>query len=221
MAAVDPQVWLFSLYGILLVGVGWAFDLLARRAGSQSARWRQGGFTYHESHDAWLCPQDQWLWPTSFDPDNRVMRYRAKPTVCNTCPVKDTCTTSDHGRSMTREVDPWPHSETGRFHRGIALSVAMMGMVLVLAVMFVHHRPAELAVLGAATAVIAAATFPLGVFLWRTPANFPTPHPVRTGAEDQQAGAHDRFRTTWASSRRDRTRAGTRYETSRTKETAP
>ena len=42
-----------------------------------------GGFSYHEDHDAWTCPEDQWLWPQSFDPDNRVMRYRGSPTVCN------------------------------------------------------------------------------------------------------------------------------------------
>ena len=48
------------------------------------------------------------------------MRYRAKPSVCNTCPVKSTCTTSDHGREISREIDPWPHSEAGQFHRGIA-----------------------------------------------------------------------------------------------------
>ena len=78
-------------------------------------------------HDAWVCPQDHWLWPTSFDPKHRVMRYRALPVVCNSCPVKSTCTTSDHGREISREIDPWPHSDAGRFHRGIACCVAGLG----------------------------------------------------------------------------------------------
>lgn len=208
---VDPMVWVFSGYGLALVAVGWGFDLLARRAGRQSARWRQGKFTYHESHDAWRCPEDQWLWPTSFDPDNRVMRYRGKPSICNACPVKDTCTSSSHGRQMTREVDPWPHSETGRFHRGIALAVAAMGLVLTLAMMLLYRAPAELAVLVAASALIAVATWPLAVHLWRSPANFPTPTPLLTGEEDQAATAQDRFSSRWRSGLRDRTGAGTRW----------
>lgn len=216
MISVDPLVWMFGGYGLVLVAVGWGFDLLARRTGSQSKQWRQSGFTYHESHDAWLCPEDQWLWPTSFDEGNRVMRYRAKPSICNACPVKDTCTTSDHGRSMTREVDPWPHSETGRFHRGIALAVACMGILLTLAAMLAYHRPLELLVLGAFAVVAAAAAFPLAVFLWRTPANFPTYLPVLTGAEDQTLPQKDRFTTGWASTRRDRTAAGTRYRSKST-----
>ena len=55
-----------------------------RRAGSAGRVRRRGrapgGFTYHEDHDAWTVPEDQWLWPQSFDPENRVMRYRGSPT---------------------------------------------------------------------------------------------------------------------------------------------
>ncbi len=43
--------------------------------------------------------------------------------MCNTCPVKDACTVSHHGREVTRQLDPWPHSDSGRFHRGSALAV--------------------------------------------------------------------------------------------------
>ena len=60
---------------------------------SQGGAHPAGAFVYHEDHDAWLCPQDQWLWPKSFDPDNSVMRYRGNPSICNACPVKQTCTT--------------------------------------------------------------------------------------------------------------------------------
>ena len=73
---------------------------------TRAADWQTGGFTYHADHDAWQCPKDEWLWPTSFDPANRVMRYRARPAVCNTCPVKADCTSSPHGREISRHVDP-------------------------------------------------------------------------------------------------------------------
>ncbi|SCG70352.1 hypothetical protein [Micromonospora halophytica] len=44
----------------------------------------------------------------------------------------------------------WPHSEVGRFHAVIALSVAAIAVVLVAAAMVRNHRPVEVAVLVAA-----------------------------------------------------------------------
>ena len=108
------------VHALVLIAIAWCFDEMARRVSRRAARWRTGGFVYHPDHDAWVCPQDHWLWPTSFDPQHRVMRYRASPVVCNSCPVKSDCTTSEHGRELSREVDPWPYSDSGRFHRGIA-----------------------------------------------------------------------------------------------------
>ncbi len=120
IAGVSFLVWLACVYALGLVAVGWGFDILAKRTSQRMVAARTFGFTYHEESDAWLCPEDQWLWATAFDSDNRVMRYRAKPSVCNTCPIKDSCTVSANGRELTREVDEWPYSESGRFHRGLA-----------------------------------------------------------------------------------------------------
>ena len=102
LETVGVDVWLASGYCLLLVGLAYAIDALARRAASAAEGGASGGFSYHEDHDAWTCPEDQWLWPQSFDPDNRVMRYRGSPTICNACPVKDTCTTSSSGREVQR-----------------------------------------------------------------------------------------------------------------------
>ena len=115
IAGVSIFVWLACVYALGLVAVGWCFDILAKRTSQRVVAARTFGFTYHEENDAWLCPEDQWLWATAFDSDNRVMRYRAKPSVCNTCPIKDSCTVSANGRELTREVDEWPYSESGRF----------------------------------------------------------------------------------------------------------
>jgi hypothetical protein len=120
MSPPATSVWLVAALALALVAIAWGFDLMARKMSARAARRRTGRFVYHPDHDAWVCPQDQWLWPTSFDPHDRIMRYRAKPGGCNACPVKSTCTTSDRGREVTREVDPWPYSEAGRFHRGIS-----------------------------------------------------------------------------------------------------
>ncbi|WP_343710100.1 hypothetical protein [Mycobacterium sp.] len=197
MAAPATSVWLVAGYALTLVAVAWGFDAMAERASRHAGRWRTGGFVYHPDHDAWVCPQDQWLWPTSFDPRHRVVRYRASPVVCNSCPVKASCTTSHHGREISREIDPWPHSDAGRFHRGIACCVAALGVVMPLAMLIGQHSLADVLVLiGAATAVTAAG-LPLARHLWNTPSNAPEYLPHRSGMEDRVAAAIDRYSTRW------------------------
>lgn len=173
MASIDPAVWFAVCYGIFLLLVAHVLDRLAQRTATRTNDWRSGGFSYHEDHDAWMCPEDQWLWPMSFDPDNRVMRYRAAPTVCNACPVKETCTPSDQGRQVVRNVDPWPNSEAERFHRGIACVVVVLALAWPLAVMFQGRTALELAVLSGASAAIALGSWPLWSHLRRSPAGFP------------------------------------------------
>lgn len=195
MTAMAPEVWLVAGYALLLLAIGWGFDLMARRVSIRSSRWRTGAFTYHEDHDAWRCPQDQWLWPTSFDPDNRVMRYRAKPSICNNCPVKSSCTDSGHGREVSREVDPWPFSEAGRFHRGIACFVALLGVVMPLGMLVGEHTPGEVAVLLSVALLVALGSVPLARHLWNTPVESPVHLPHRTALDDQAAAAIDRYST--------------------------
>ena len=104
MTDIEIGAWLAAGYAVALVLVAYGIDRMARRAHTTLQDKHTAGFTYHDAHDAWLCPEDQWLWPQSFDPDNRVMRYRGSASVCNSCPVKATCTTSDDGREMRRMV---------------------------------------------------------------------------------------------------------------------
>ena len=172
IAGVSIFVWLACVYALGLVAVGWCFDILAKRTSQRVVAARTFGFTYHEENDAWLCPEDQWLWATAFDSDNRVMRYRAKPSVCNTCPIKDSCTVSANGRELTREVDEWPYSESGRFHRGLAVAVSLLGVVVMIGAAIVWHSPLELLVEAAAVVVTLSLTYPLAIKLMHSPANF-------------------------------------------------
>jgi hypothetical protein len=170
---VSMGVWFAAAYGAFLVLAAHGVDLIARRTAVNTDRWHSGAFTYHEDHDAWLCPQDQWLWPQSFDPENRVMRYRASPAVCNACPVRDSCTTSGHGREVSRNVDPWPSSEAERFHRGIACAISVLAVVWPVGAMFQARSGLDNVVLGATVAVVALCSLPLWSHLRRTPAAFP------------------------------------------------
>lgn len=206
MTQIEITAWLASGYGVLLLLVAYGIDQFARRAQTTMEGQRAGGFVYHENHDAWLCPEDQWLYPRSFDPDNRVMRYRGLPLVCNSCPVKDTCTQSDDGREMKRHVDPWPASESARFHRGIACSVTVLAVTWpAVSALVVEHWAGQVLLLVTAL-LIALASLPLWSHLRRTPAD-PMGAVVRTldqTVEERSAAAAalTRRRTTYASDRR-------------------
>ena len=173
MEMINPEVWFALVYGSFLLLVAHVLDLLARHTATRTTAAKAGGFTYHEEHDAWKCSEDQWLWPIVFDPEHRVTRYQASPVVCNPCPVKDTCTTSDSGRQLARNIDPWPSSEAERFHRGIACSVVVLALLWPIAVMFEGRTALELVMLGVGSAAIGSGSWPLWSHLRRTPARFP------------------------------------------------
>ncbi len=212
IGAVSAEIWLAAAYGVFLLGVAHLLDVTARRAAHHTARSKNPGFVYHEHHDAWQCPEDQWLWPQAFDPENRVMRYRANPVVCNTCPVKATCTSGYLGKEITRHVDPWPAAEAERFHRGIACTVVVLGALWPLASMLGHRTSGELVVLAITVVVIAAGSWPLWSHLRRSPARFPDSVLTRgvkvlgldeSDAQAQAAAtAQARWRAGYASDRR-------------------
>lgn len=163
-----PATWFALAYGGVLLVVAYGIDLMSRRAARTVEGHRTPGFVYHEDHDAWVCPEDQWLWPQSFDPDNRVMRYRGSPAVCNACPVRDTCTTSRSGREVQRLVDPWPASESARFHRGLACTVVVLAVLWPAMTAFVVSSAAESWTLMVGAVLVAAASWPLWSHLRRT-----------------------------------------------------
>lgn len=203
----ETMAWVAAVYGPALLLVAYGIDQFARRAQVAHEKQQAPGFTYHEHHDAWQCPEDQWLWPQSFDPDNRVMRYRGSPTVCNSCPVKDSCTTSDDGREMKRMIDVWPASESAKFHRGIACAVTVLAAAWPLATAFTLDDVVPQLLLLAITLVIVLASLPLWSHLRRTQA---VPEGVQLRTLDENladrtviAQAVARRRTSYASDRRE------------------
>jgi hypothetical protein len=172
---IHPEVLLAVGYAIFLLGVALGLDLLARHSHARSERYRTAGFTYHPSHDAWICPENQLLVRSEVDHERRLIRYRGRPQICNYCPTKAECTDSDEGREVVRAMDPWPHSEAGRFHRGISLAVALIAGLILAAESTRNHAPLELAVLGAVLAAVMLIAWHLHAAFRATPANFPTP----------------------------------------------
>jgi hypothetical protein len=172
---IHPEVFLASGYAIFLLGFAIGLDLLARHSHVRSERYRTTGFTYHPSHDAWICPEDEILMRSEVDHARRLIRYRGRPQICNHCPSKADCTDSDEGREVVRAMDPWPHSEAGRFHRGISLTVALIAGLLLAAETIRNHAAIELAVLGAGLAAVTLVAWYLHAAFRATPANFPVP----------------------------------------------
>ncbi|GAA5161164.1 hypothetical protein [Ornithinimicrobium tianjinense] len=173
MTVPGIEVWLMAGYGLALLAVAYLLDHLGRRSAQRSASWRTGNFVYHEDRDAWKCHEDQWLWPAAFDPEKRVVRYQGQHAICGRCPVKDECSPTPGPRELTKPVDPWPHSETGRFHRGIAIAVVAAGLLLTAGSLIAHHDSGDVLVLGVTILVQVAALTHLYLGLARRPDNAP------------------------------------------------
>jgi hypothetical protein len=175
--AIHQEVFLAVGYAIFLVCVSLGLDSLARHSHARSERYRTAGFTYHRTNDAWICPEDQLLLRTEVDHGRRLIRYRGRPQICNSCPTKPECTDSDEGREVVHAMDPWPHSEAGRFHRVIAVMLVVLGALVAVVGLARNHRPAEAALL---VGLLLACGFSLRLLVHDLrvhPANFPEPSP--------------------------------------------
>lgn len=157
-------------YAAFLVAVALGLDRLGRHAHHRSGRFRNRGFAYRPELDLWECPEGERLRPFALDHARRIARYRARPAVCNACPAKDGCTDSDQGREIVRPIDPWPHSEAGRFHRGISLVLLGLASLVAIAGLFLASAPPGVALLGATLL----ATVAVGLRMYRGFAAMPS-----------------------------------------------
>jgi len=194
--SLHPEVLLIGGYAVVLLVVAAVLDSLAQHTQRRTERFRTAGFRYLPQHDAWTCSEDAMLWPMEYDKEHHLVRYRAKPSVCNSCQVKPNCTSSTNGREVTRALAPWPHSEAGRFHRGMSMSLVGCAAALLLVAAARHLEPSTLVL-----AVPMLFTILLGVrysaHFRATPANFPAPTPA-TGLRVTQTS-----RTRWGSDARE------------------
>lgn len=162
-------------YGTFLLVAAVGLDLVARHSHGRSERYRTAGFSFRPELDLWECPEGEHLHRAETDHARRLARYRARPQVCNACPAKADCTDSDHGREIVRSLDPWPHSEAGRFHRGVCVVLAALAALIAALALARSDGSADVLALSAVLGVsVAAAGRLLGAFR-RTPTGFPQP----------------------------------------------
>jgi hypothetical protein len=175
---MSTEVLLAAAYGIVLMLGAVVLEWLSLHTHKRSQAYRTSGFNYDAQHDLWVCHQGEQLWPAEFDRERRLVRYRAKAAVCNACPVRESCTDSTQGREITRPLDPWPHSEAGRFHRAIAVMLVALAVFELTVVLIRNHVLADLMVLAPLLLVALLLTWWLARDLARTPTNFPEPKPA-------------------------------------------
>jgi hypothetical protein len=161
-----------AVYAAFLICAAFALEWLSAHTHQRALRYRTGGFTYKSDHDHWQCPEGEILWPQEVDHHARIVRYRARAHVCNACRSKHRCTDSDAGREVIRPLDPWPHSEAGRFHRVIALLLVALGALILIVELARHHAAFETVILLGLLALLAFAGRYLLRDLLAHPANF-------------------------------------------------
>ncbi len=172
MASPGAESLIAAAYAAFLVVASLILDRAARHSHHRSTRYRTAGFRFVEAVDAWICPQDEYLRRVDTDHVRRVATYRAPASVCNSCAVKEECTDSDEGRSVVRALDPWPHSEAGRFHRGIALVLLALAELVVVVALVRNHASGDLVLLAPLAAGIAAGGVRAAEAFRRLPASF-------------------------------------------------
>ncbi|GAB3136719.1 hypothetical protein [Microbispora hainanensis] len=84
-------------------------------------------------------------------------------------------TPSHDGREIVRAPRPWPHSEAGRFHRGLALVLVVLAASLTLVEAVRHPAWPDLALAAAVLAAAAVTGRWLTGHLRAAPAGFPEP----------------------------------------------
>jgi hypothetical protein len=171
---MSPEVFFAAAYAAFLTGGAFVLEWLSAHTHRRALRFRTAGFIYDETRDHWTCPEGEHLWPHELDREKRLVRYRARAHVCNACAAKARCTDSDRGREVIRPLDPWPHSEAGRFHRVISVTLVALAALILVAELVRHHAPEETALLGTLLLSVAFAARWLLLDLRQHPANFPS-----------------------------------------------
>jgi hypothetical protein len=189
---MKSEAMLAAGYAVFLLASAGLLECLSAHTHRRSLRYRTAGFEYDADHDHWRCPEGEHLWPHELDDERRLMRYRAKAHVCNGCPRKEACTDSSQGREIVRPLDPWPHSEAGRFHRAVSLVLVGLALLVLVVGGVRNHAPREAVALLGLLVVALLAGWLLARDLRAHPANFPEPaasHGLRLEASSRPAFA--------------------------------
>jgi hypothetical protein len=126
----DIELWIVLSYAAAVLGGARVVEALARAHFSRALRYGQHGFEYLEAHDAYRCPQGEYLSLHSVQRDGTFAVYHAPPASCRDCRFKARCAPSDEGRYIIRSLAAWAETNVGLFHRRV--SVIMFAATIVI-----------------------------------------------------------------------------------------
>jgi hypothetical protein len=156
IGGIRLEVWLAAGYAVFLLGAAFVLERLARHCHRRGQLIRTTGFNYRHEIDAWECPAGQFLTRAEINDRWQTIIYRAPARACNTCALKIACTDSDQGREIVSQPDGWLRSEIGRFHRGISLTLYVLGGLIAVVEIVRHDARPERLLLGALFVLITA-----------------------------------------------------------------
>ena len=76
-----------------------------KTSGFRNGVFDKSKFEYNKEEDLYICPAGNPLPLRKLDFKKKAKRYRASAGDCNHCPLKDECTRSKSGRTLTRSFD--------------------------------------------------------------------------------------------------------------------
>ena len=92
---------------------------------SREGLYYQDAFHYDPMRDVYVCPSGQLLHRRQIQYTQRIIRYQAVAAVCNACPCKAYCTTSDQGRQIQRSFEEDFIDRVRTYHQTEAYKKAM------------------------------------------------------------------------------------------------
>src|SRR5439155_14908734 len=104
---------------------GPAFEAIETSLASWGKTLAREKFTYVPERDVYLCPQGQELAKRVTKHTEHTHLYQARAEVCNTCPVKSSCTESHKGRTILRPFDQAYIERVRRYHETAACRPAI------------------------------------------------------------------------------------------------
>jgi hypothetical protein len=144
---IHNEVLMAAGYVLFLSAAAFLLEALARFSHRRSENYRNAGFSYQQKMNQWECPMGLPLLYSHTDHVKRIAYYKASAHDCNACSLKLNCTDSDEGRVLESRIDLWVESELRRFHRGISISLLVLGTIILLAEMTRHSGVRELGVI--------------------------------------------------------------------------
>lgn len=134
---VDIELWIILFYVAAVLAGARIVEVVARLHFARAQRYGEQGFEYLEAHDAYRCPQGEYLMLHTVHQDSRLAVYRAPPATCRQCRLKARCAPFSEGRLVFRSLAAWAETNVGVFHGRV--SVIMLVAAVFVCVAGLRH----------------------------------------------------------------------------------